>query len=104
MSVYNMLPRGSQVKCWDCDMTTKKVGDAVRSFYPEYIILLVEGGYVRVKDGIIIKIVENKHRKCYYPGDFPNIPCIDKWGGLVSAKEELETANIIGGNYYWWLK
>ena len=103
MGLYDMLPKGSQVKCWDCSMETKKVGDTVYNTYPEYVVLLVEGGYVRVKDGIITKIVENKHHKCYYPEEFPGIPCIDKWGGTVNDRKDLEyDKNVIGGSYYWW--
>jgi len=102
MGLYDILPRGSQVKCWDCCLDTKHIGDAVSAFYPEYIVLLTEGGYVRVKDGIITKIVENKHRKAYYPTDFKDVPCLDKWGSVVSCNEELATANILGGNYYLW--
>ena len=102
MSAYDMLPRGSQLKCWNCDMKTYKVGDKVWALYPEYIVLLVEGGYVRVKAGIITKIVENRGRKAYYPEDFPQIPCIDKWGARIETKTDLNHSNFFGGKYYLW--
>ena len=104
MGVFDSFQRGSQVKCWGCDMAVYKLGDAVPELYPEYIVLLVEGGYVRVKGGIIVKIIENRYRKAYYPEDFPNKVCIDKWGNLVTNKANLEHRNLMGGNYYWWKK
>jgi len=55
-----------------------------------------------VKGGTITKIVENRHRKAYYPEDFPNEVCIDKWGQLVTERADFEHASIMGGNYYWW--
>ena len=102
MSLFDSLPKGSQVKLWECCMTTYKVGDTVPEFYPEYVVLLVEGGFVKVKNGIITKIVENKHRKCYFPEDFPGVPCLDKWGGLLKNKQSLEGISLMGNNYYWW--
>ena len=102
MSAYDMLPRGSQVKCWSCDMKTYRVGDEVPELYPEYVVLLVEGGYVRVKAGIITRIIENRGRKAYYPEDFPKEVCIDKWGTEVKERADLEHSNIFGCNYYWW--
>ncbi len=90
MGVYNILPQGSQVKCWNCEMKTKKVGDAVPSFgLDKYIVLLREGGYVTVENGIITKIIENNGRKYYHPEDFPNIPCFDKWGSRISFRENM---------------
>lgn len=87
MGVYDMLPKGSQIKCWECNMKVKNIGDRVPSLYLEYIVLLREGGFVRVKDGIIKEIVED--HKPRYPEDFPGIPCIDKWGKLVPNKDSL---------------
>ncbi len=90
MSVYDMLPRGSQLKCWGSEMKTKHVGDAVYDFgYDEYVILLREGGYVKVEKGVITKIVENYGRKYYHPEDFLGISCFDKWGCLVLAGETM---------------
>jgi len=90
MGVYDYLPKGSQVKLWDCMMTTREVGDAVGDFgLPKYVILLREGGYVLVEKGIITKIVENHGRKFYLPQDFPNITCFDKWGNEVQDASDL---------------
>ena len=90
MGVYDCLPKGSQVKLWDCDMTTKRIGDAVPSFdLPKYVVLLREGGYVLVENGVITKIVENHGRKFYVPEDFPDIPCFDKWGDSIKSRNEL---------------
>jgi len=60
MGVYDMLPKGSQLKLWNCEMITKKVGDSVPDFdLPEYVVLLREGGYVKVTAGKITEIKEN---------------------------------------------
>lgn len=89
MGVYDMLPKGSQVKLWNCEMVTKKVGNAVPDFgLPEYIVLLRESGYVHVKNGIIVEIRENS-KLDYYPEDFPNIVCFDKWGCEVGSHKDL---------------
>ena len=100
MGVYDLLPRGSQVKCWDCEMETKGTGDKVAD--GDYVVLLQEGGYVRVKGGIIEKIVENYGRKLYYPEDFPDERCIDKWGSEVKTARDLEHACMFGKHYYWY--
>uniref|UniRef100_A0A6M3KZS9 Uncharacterized protein n=1 Tax=viral metagenome TaxID=1070528 RepID=A0A6M3KZS9_9ZZZZ len=89
MGVYDILPEGSQVKLWECKLHTKKLGDSVPDFeLPEYIVLLREGGFVRVKDGIITEIKENSNLD-YYPEDFPDIICFDKWGSRVGSYEDL---------------
>ena len=88
MGVYDVLPDGSQVKLWDCEMVTKKVGDSVPDFgLEEYTVLLREGGYVRVKNGVIVEIKENN--KIYYPEDFEGVPCFDKWGSPVNSRNDL---------------
>jgi hypothetical protein len=89
MGVYDMLPNGSQVKLWNCDMETKEKGDHVSDFgLPEYIVLLREGGFVRVENGVITDIRENTVTK-FYPEDFPGIACFDKWGGRVEVHGDL---------------
>jgi len=89
MGVYDILPDGSQVKCWNCEMVTKKVGDSVPDFgLEEYIVLLREGGYVRVKNGVITEIKENSNID-YYPEDFEGVPCFDKWGSPVYSRDDL---------------
>lgn len=101
MGVYDIMPKGSQVKCfWDI-MEHLRVGSKAPSYYPEYIVLLREGGYVRVKEGVIVKIVENHGRKFYYPEDFPTFPCIDKWGDFIESRKDLEGTSLIGENYYY---
>ncbi len=52
------------------------------------MVLLREGGFVRVKDGIITEIKENSNID-FYPEDFEGVPCFDKWGGRVSSHNEL---------------
>lgn len=99
MGVYDILPRGSQVKCWENRLVCYKVGDNVPSIVggcSSYIVLLVEGGYVQVEGDKITKIVENEQRKAYYPEDF-KMPCFTKWGDLVETREELNRRM-----YYWW--
>ena len=60
MGLYDMLPKGSQVKCWTCEMRQLKMGDyvPVLNLPSEYIVLLREGGYIRVDRGMIVEIVE----------------------------------------------
>ena len=100
MGLYDIMPGGSQVKCFGNEMQRIEVGSSVTSYYPEYIVLLREGGYVRVKEGVIVKIVENYGRKFYYPEDFPTFPCIDKWGNLIASKKDLQGTGLLGENYY----
>ncbi|MBU2072713.1 MAG: hypothetical protein KKA68_20970 [Gammaproteobacteria bacterium] len=71
-------------------MTTKQVGDIVPDFgLPKYIVLLREGGYVIVENGIITKIIENCGKKFYAPEDFSGVPCFDKWGCEVGSHSDL---------------
>ena len=81
-------------------METKKVGDVVAG--GDCIVLLQEGGYVRVTNGVIKKIVENYGRKLYYPEDFPGERCIDKWGNEIKTAKDLEGACMFGNHYYWY--
>ena len=100
MGMFDSLPRGSQVKCWFNMLVVLKVGDSVPTLYTDYVVLLREGGYVRVKDGTITKIVENLGRKYYYPKDFPNLPCIDKWGKAIQGDGDLEGIGLLNEHYY----
>jgi len=91
MGVYDCLPRGGQVKLWECAMGIKNVGDIVPTFEVEkYVVLLREGGYILVKNGVITKIIENLGRKFYTPEDFRDIPCFDKWGCKVHNTQDLK--------------
>ncbi|MFA7101498.1 MAG: hypothetical protein WC196_07230 [Bacilli bacterium] len=105
MGVYDMLPKGSQLKLWNCEMVTKKVGDSVPDFgLSEYVVLLREGGYVKVVAGKITEIKENSKLN-FYPEDFPDVVCFDKWGGRVSSRNELigQFQGEVGMDdpYYW---
>lgn len=101
IGVYDSLPKGSQVKCWGCEMESKKVGDHVPDFgETQYVVLLREGGFVKVEKGIITQIVENYGRKYYYPKDFPGIQCVDKWGSPVNSPNDLLGSGIMGEGYY----
>jgi len=89
MGAYDMLPNGSQVKCWNNEMKTLKLGDTVPYLDPDndsYAVILREGGFVRVANGVIIDIVEDG--KPYSPSDF-DVPCIDKWGNEVGTSDDL---------------
>ena len=99
MGIYDTLPKGSQVKCWDCNMEEKRIGDIVLPSYDEdYIVLLQEGGYVRVSEDVITEIVEDGVPR--YPEEFAPIGCIDKWGEGVSDKESLEGRCMFDYHYY----
>ena len=99
MGVYDMLPKGSQLKCWGCAMETKKVGDSVPDYgEAEYVVLLQEGGFARVVDGSISEIVEDNEPR--YPEDFPRILTIDKWGDAVEKKEDLRGRCVFDYHYY----
>ena len=89
MSVYDVLPKGSQVKCWSNSMRLMQIGDEVPKLDPDnssYVVILREGGYVRVESGVIFDIVEDY--KPYSPEDF-DLPCCDKWGNEVGTSEDL---------------
>jgi len=101
--MYDLLPGGSMVKLWGCEMKVLRVGDSVPPLYPfpKYIVLLREGGYVRVKENIITKIVENHGRKYYKPSDFPGVQCVDKWGTALNNDEDLIRDDMMGEDYYY---
>ena len=100
MGVYDMLPGGSQVKCWDSEMVVKRVGDIVDANASglEYVVLLQEGGFVWVKDGVITEIVEDENPR--YPEEFSPTRCIDKWGEEVRSSRDLEGMGMFGYHYY----
>jgi len=88
MSVYDILPKGNQVKLWNCEMITKRIGDSVPNLGPEeYIVLLRRGGYVHVKNDIITEIKEDEVN--YYPEDFNGMICFDKWGKIINSRDDL---------------
>lgn len=106
MGIYDILPEGSQVKLWDSEEgVTRRVGDTVPSFgVDKYVVLLREGGYVLVEGGIITEIRENTKIN-YYPEDFPDQTCLDKWGCEVGSRHDLvgQFQGIMGMEdpYYW---
>lgn len=103
MGMYDCLPKGSQVKLWNCILATKEVGDTVLDFgLPEYIVLLREGGFIKVENGIITVIVENLGKPYFYPEHFPDIPCFDKYGNQVTTRNDLvgELQEIMEDSYY----
>lgn len=103
MGMFDSLPKGSQVKLWNCEMIEFNVGDEVSSYFDKYVVLLREGGYVLVENGKITEIVEDE--KFYYPEDFPDIHCLDKWGNLATTREKLigiyDGIAGMSDPYYW---
>jgi len=97
MGNYDCLPGGSQVKLWESEYRTLKIGSKVTPYYPEYIVLLHEGGYVRVSQGIITEIWEDEILR--YPKDF-DVPCLSKWGEFLETDLDLEGIGIMGEHYY----
>ena len=98
MGLYDILPKGSQVKLWCCEMQYVNIGDSVPNFdLEEYIVLLREGGYIRVRDGIVTEIVEDGEPRG--PEDF-EVSCFDKWGNFVMTSEDLEGVGYLGEDYY----
>jgi hypothetical protein len=85
MGVYDILPKGSQVKCWSNDFRRINVGDYVIPLLKKrHYILLQEGGYVEVHaTGRVLKIVEDKTP--YTDADFGS-RCFDKWGNRWSEE------------------
>ena len=97
--MYNILPKGSQVKCWDGEMSHLEVGDLVLpSYADEYVVLLQEGGHVRVTGDVISEIIED--RKPRYPEEFTPMLCLDKWGDIVPDTASLRGRVMFGYNYY----
>lgn len=97
MGLFDMLPKGSQVKIWDCIMKGYQVGDEV-PMEGDYVVLLVEGGFVRVKNGVISDMAEDA--KPRFPEDFPDETCYDKWGQIISSKDELFGTGMFGTDYH----
>lgn len=90
MGCYEILPKGSQVKCWECKMQCKNLGDQVPSVDGErsYYVILREGGYVKVVDNHITEIVEENELRVYIPEltHVSQLPAFDKYGNRVTRK------------------
>jgi hypothetical protein len=78
------------------------VGHCVPALARDYIVLLREGGYVKVIAGIVTEIVEDGISR--YPEQF-DLPCFDKWGNRVSRLPDMigQFQNVGGMDdpYYW---
>lgn len=96
MGMYDDLPGGSQIKCWNNLLQMVDKGDMVPDIQrtSNYIIILREGGFVRVKDSVVVDIVED--RVPYHPSNFEGEICFDKWGSRTLNDDELE------GYYFDW--
>lgn len=92
MGTYDTLPKGSQVKCWDCNFSDIKIGSEVGTihhFQPRsYVVLLSEGGYLRIINGTVVDIVEDQKPRT--PEDFPDEYCFNKWGVLILDKKGVD--------------
>lgn len=84
MSLYDILPEGSQVKCWWSEMKGVKEKDGVPTIagYSSYIVLLREGGAVVVKDCTVIYIIESVYHED--GGLIERVPVFDKYGNEVN--------------------
>jgi hypothetical protein len=93
MGLFDILPKGSQVKCWDSTMRSIKVGDFVCPLIKKsHIIILQEGGFVNVNSkGKIITIVEDG---IHYNYDDFIYPCFDKWGNKWSTESYKVNKNV----------
>ena len=98
MGVYDILPKGSQVKCWKCEMRHLDVGDKVGKLngYKDYIVLLREGGYVIVTKKKISLILEDSTVRGVYN---ETLPVFDKYGNEIHSMGELK--GLLGENYYY---
>lgn len=99
MGVYDILPDGSQVKCWKCEMKIIDVGKKVGKLDGEkdYIVLLREGGYINIIKGKIDKIEEDGFK--YLIMDFYPLPIFDKYGNRINSVFNLK--DPFGEDYYY---
>lgn len=79
---------GAQVKCFDSEMVTFRVGDSM-PWNGDYAIALREGGYVTVSDGKLIGWQEGppSDRQIY-----------DKWGGAWEG--DAANTGLLGEGYF----
>ena len=99
MGVYDILPKGSQVKCWGSKMRHLDVGDKVGNIVGEknYIVILREGGYVKVIKKKINKIVENGVK--YLIIEIEPLPIFDKYGDRMDHTDGYKSP--FGDDYYY---
>ena len=79
---YDMIGHG-QVRCWLNEKRDYKVGDGVPDVagLSRYVIVLREGGHVRVVSNIISKVTREE------PGT--DLPLLDKWGEPFGSRSHL---------------
>jgi hypothetical protein len=77
MGVYDILPYGIQVKCWNCEMKTFQFDDEVPPIdgKEHYSIKLEEGGYANINFCSFESIT----------GQPENPIVFDKWGGISKS-------------------
>ena len=105
MLFYDILPNGAQIKCFYERRTRHlKVGDEVGGLdrLPTYIILLREGGYIRVADRKIAEIVEDGWPYSVEDFEYPEYcyAVFDKWGDRISPDNDLMHRGGLGEPYY----
>ena len=98
MGIYDILPDGSQLKCWKCEMKVLNIGSKVGKIDGEkdYIVVLREGGYVEVSRKRIVDIVEDRKKHHIVALE---LPMFDKYGNRIYDTNGLE--GIFGGDYYY---
>ena len=98
MGVYDILPNGSQLKCWKCEMKKLTVGSRVGKLQGKrsYIVVLREGGYVEVRRGKIVKILEDRQKHHIVSLE---TPMFDKFGNRVYDTNGLK--DYLGSDYYY---
>lgn len=97
MGAVDYLPDGSQVKCWKCENKLIDIGKKVGKLLGEknYMVILREGGYIRVRRGKIVEILEDRIKHHYVTSE---IPMFDKYGSRVYDTDGLK--GILGEDYY----
>lgn len=92
MGVYDTIIAGDkegQVKLWDCNLVTYRVGDKVRGSaagFPEnYSIAMREGGYVNIHSGILVSWTDKPLHS----------PVLDKYGEQLTK----ESTGLFGDSY-----
>ena len=78
---------GAQVKCFDCEMHTFRVGDEM-PWSGDYAIALREGGYATISDGKLVGWQE----------ETPTSRIYDKWGGSWQGDES--NTGLLGEGYF----
>ena len=93
MGVYDILPGGQQVKCWNNEMEDIFFGDIVPRVNGEitYSIALREGGYANVTNCEFISITRKSLHSLVF----------DKWGNLIDSIDELQTDYLFRGKLTW---